>query len=66
MAESSSPARPPEFLTDILGHTRPASDDQSRPKVLLTFAQSLDGKIAGKGGKQLILSGKESMIMTHW
>ena len=32
----------------------------------LTFAQSLDGKIAGTGGKQLILSGKESMLMTHW
>jgi 2,5-diamino-6-(ribosylamino)-4(3H)-pyrimidinone 5'-phosphate reductase len=26
----------------------------------------LDGKIAGEGGKQLILSGRESMIMTHW
>jgi 2,5-diamino-6-(ribosylamino)-4(3H)-pyrimidinone 5'-phosphate reductase len=37
-----------------------------RPYVTLTFAQSLDGKIAGKGGKQLILSGQESMIMTHW
>ena len=65
MAESSSSARPPEFLTDIFGHTRSAPDDQT-PKVTLTFAQSLDGKIAGKGGKQLILSGKESMIMTHW
>jgi 2,5-diamino-6-(ribosylamino)-4(3H)-pyrimidinone 5'-phosphate reductase len=32
----------------------------------LTFAQSLDGKIAGHGGRQLILSGKESMLMTHW
>ncbi|KIK46236.1 hypothetical protein CY34DRAFT_774760 [Suillus luteus UH-Slu-Lm8-n1] len=38
----------------------------SRPLVTLTFAQSLDGKIAGKEGKQLILSGKESMLMTHW
>jgi riboflavin biosynthesis pyrimidine reductase len=32
----------------------------------LTFAQSLDGKIAGINGQQLILSGKESMLMTHW
>ncbi|KAG2755392.1 bacterial bifunctional deaminase-reductase [Suillus brevipes Sb2] len=38
----------------------------SRPLVTLTFAQSIDGKIAGKEGKQLILSGKESMLMTHW
>jgi len=34
--------------------------------VTLTFAQSLDAKIAGKNGRQLILSGKESMVMTHW
>jgi riboflavin biosynthesis pyrimidine reductase len=32
----------------------------------LTFAQSLDGKIAGANGRQLILSGEDSMIMTHW
>jgi len=44
----------------------PVSPDQTRPYVTLTFAQSLDAKIAGKGGKQLILSGKESMVMTHW
>ena len=44
----------------------PASPDPSRPFVTLTFAQSLDAKIAGKAGKQLILSGKESMVMTHW
>lgn len=44
----------------------PISPVENRPYVTLTFAQSLDAKIAGKGGKQLILSGKESMIMTHW
>ncbi|KAI0699384.1 bacterial bifunctional deaminase-reductase [Cerioporus squamosus] len=44
----------------------PASSKTSRPYVTLTFAQSLDAKIAGASGKQLILSGKESMIMTHW
>ncbi|KAI0652403.1 bacterial bifunctional deaminase-reductase [Trametes meyenii] len=38
----------------------------SRPYVTLTFAQSLDAKIAGAGGKQLALSGKESLVMTHW
>ncbi|KAH9837275.1 bacterial bifunctional deaminase-reductase [Rhodofomes roseus] len=42
------------------------SPDQGRPYVTLTFAQSLDAKIAGMGGKQLALSGKESMLMTHW
>ncbi|KAI1793188.1 bacterial bifunctional deaminase-reductase [Ganoderma leucocontextum] len=44
----------------------PASPSPPRPFVTLTFAQSLDAKIAGAGGKQLILSGKESMVMTHW
>lgn len=37
----------------------------TRPFVTLTYAQSLDGKIAGLNGRQLILSGQESMIMTH-
>ena len=40
--------------------------DRSRPYITLTYAQSLDGCIAGKGGQQILLSGKESMLMTHW
>lgn len=39
--------------------------NNNRPFVTLTYAQSLDGKISGKGGKQLRLSCEESMIMTH-
>ncbi|RKP39511.1 dihydrofolate reductase-like domain-containing protein, partial [Dimargaris cristalligena] len=35
------------------------------PSVTLTYAQSLDGKIAGPRGQQLILSGPQSMAMTH-
>ncbi|KZP28804.1 bacterial bifunctional deaminase-reductase [Athelia psychrophila] len=67
---SPSTTHPPVLLTSVLGLSGPSptlkSDDLSRPFVTLTFAQSLDGKIAGRGGKQLILSGKESMLMTHW
>lgn len=37
----------------------------SKPLVTLTYAQSLDAKIAGKGGKQVQLSGNESAAMTH-
>ena len=63
-----------EDLTGITLYTRednvqfptPKSPDDSKPYVTLTFAQSLDAKIAGKDGKQLALSGKESLIMTHW
>lgn len=36
-----------------------------RPFVTLTYAQSLDGKIAGSDGQQLRLSGNQSMKMTH-
>lgn len=35
-----------------------------RPFVTLTFAQSLDGKIS-KPGQQILISGQESMAMTH-
>jgi 2,5-diamino-6-(ribosylamino)-4(3H)-pyrimidinone 5'-phosphate reductase len=70
LSTSSSLLKPPEILTEVLGPARPGPrlnpNDPTRPYVTLTFAQSLDGKIAGKGGKQLILSGQESMIMTHW
>ena len=69
---------PPQILTATLGALpadvdpgkEPLPDlvpsDSTRPYVTLTFAQSIDAKIAGAGGKQLILSGEESMKMTHW
>jgi hypothetical protein len=37
----------------------------NRPLITLTYAQSLDAKIAGKNGKQIQLSGRESATMTH-
>ncbi|KII93624.1 hypothetical protein PLICRDRAFT_102039 [Plicaturopsis crispa FD-325 SS-3] len=64
MATPAGAPIPPEFLTSILDQRSPSSGD--RPYVTLTFAQSIDAKIAGVGGKQLILSGHESMVMTHW
>ena len=51
---------PPPFLVRYLP---PASD---RPSVTLTWAQSLDSKIAGKDGARVIISGPETMLMTHW
>ena len=56
---------PPDFLNSLL--TRYSQQPPSnRPHVTLTFAQSTDAKIAAIPGKQLILSGDESMQMTHW
>ncbi|KAF8899097.1 dihydrofolate reductase-like domain-containing protein [Infundibulicybe gibba] len=60
------PGKPPPFLTSILDQQRESITTSPRPHVTLTFAQSLDSKIAGQNGRQLILSGNESMQMTHW
>jgi 2,5-diamino-6-(ribosylamino)-4(3H)-pyrimidinone 5'-phosphate reductase len=57
---------PPDFLLSTLKGIESKHEDNNNAFVTLTFAQSLDGKIAGVGGQQLILSGKESMVMTHW
>lgn len=41
--------------------TRPPT----KPFVTLTWAQSIDGKISGHNGHQVVLSGKQSMLLTH-
>jgi 2,5-diamino-6-(ribosylamino)-4(3H)-pyrimidinone 5'-phosphate reductase len=53
---------PLAFLQPLIGRGRPYSH---RPWVTLTYAQSLDGKLAGPKGKQIHLSGRESKAMTH-
>ncbi|CAG8481163.1 4232_t:CDS:10, partial [Ambispora gerdemannii] len=60
------------FLSKIFSNEDDKDDnddngDHSRKRafVTLTYAQSLDAKIAGRGGKKLVISGHESMIMTH-
>ncbi|KAN0100400.1 Dihydrofolate reductase-like domain containing protein [Tylopilus felleus] len=58
-----------EFLLSVLpsrGIQKFDKEGKRIPLVTLTFAQSLDGKIAGSKGRQLILSGADSMLMTHW
>lgn len=44
----------------IAGHQH-----ESRPFVTLSYAQSLDGCIAGRPGQQLALSGQQSLVLTH-
>ncbi|WWC92235.1 uncharacterized protein L201_007189 [Kwoniella dendrophila CBS 6074] len=53
----------PQFLLDYIPT---ATATVERPHITLTWAQSLDSKIAGPGGSRVILSGPESMLMTHW
>ncbi|KAG8737073.1 2,5-diamino-6-(ribosylamino)-4(3H)-pyrimidinone 5'-phosphate reductase [Ceratobasidium sp. 414] len=65
----SSSSCPPEFLKSVISARDAAprsSEQQKRARVTLTYAQSLDAKIAGAGGRQLTISGNESMTMTHW
>lgn len=54
---------PPRFLVEHVGNL---TRGFPRPHITLTWAQSLDAKIAGPGGKRVMLSGPESMLMTHW
>lgn len=55
-----------DFLRSVFSSHSQENAETDRPLVTLTFAQSLDAKIAGKGGRQLLLSCPESMLMTHW
>ncbi|KAF7303231.1 Methionine aminopeptidase 2 [Mycena kentingensis (nom. inval.)] len=54
--------QPPSYLQNLVSQPQ----HPNRPHVTLTFAQSLDAKIAGPAGVQLALSGPESMLITHW
>lgn len=49
------------FLSPIYNSVLQAVD---RPFITLTFAQSLDGMIS-KRGQQVLISGRESLAMTH-
>ncbi|KAJ2760079.1 2,5-diamino-6-(ribosylamino)-4(3H)-pyrimidinone 5'-phosphate reductase, partial [Coemansia nantahalensis] len=52
-----------DFLSRVPG-LGPAALPAARPRVTLTFAQSLDGKIS-RTDRRLLLSGRESAAMTH-
>lgn len=43
----------------------PPNGQQGRPTVTITYAQSLDGAIAARQGEPTLLSGPESLVMTH-
>lgn len=63
-APDVAPSTPPAFLGRFIPSR--LTVHPSDPFITLTYAQSMDGKIAGPGGKQIKLSGEESMLMTHW
>ena len=51
-----------DFLEHVYRQAPPTFD---RPRITLTFAQSIDGKIAGPHRKQVAISGMDSLKMTH-
>ncbi|KAJ1658160.1 2,5-diamino-6-(ribosylamino)-4(3H)-pyrimidinone 5'-phosphate reductase [Dispira simplex] len=68
MSPSPSPPLPwstIEALVEQALHDDRVMFDGPWPSVTLTFAQSLNGRIAGPQGQPLRLSGEESMAMTH-
>ncbi|KAM0752723.1 bacterial bifunctional deaminase-reductase [Meredithblackwellia eburnea MCA 4105] len=56
---------PAELIDSLSRRPQTKRATPTRPFVTLTYAQSLDGKIAGPGGTQIRLSGNESMALTH-
>ncbi|KAA1136396.1 2,5-diamino-6-(ribosylamino)-4(3H)-pyrimidinone 5'-phosphate reductase [Puccinia graminis f. sp. tritici] len=63
-SHSNFPSEPPTSTAEPVDLLTCPGCNQ-RPFVTLTYAQSLDGKIAGADGQQLRLSGNQSMKMTH-
>ncbi|KAL7422799.1 2,5-diamino-6-(ribosylamino)-4(3H)-pyrimidinone 5'-phosphate reductase [Cryptotrichosporon argae] len=61
MSPALSDAACPDFIAALA-----PSLTADRPHVTLTWAQSVDGKLAGPGGARVLISGEESMRMTHW
>ena len=40
-------------------------EQHGRPLVTVSYAQSVDGSIAGRNREQLLLSGRQAMVLTH-
>lgn len=57
--------KPEAILSSWLETTNIRLKIKDRPLVTLSYAQSLDGSIARERGKPLVLSGPESMRLTH-
>jgi riboflavin-specific deaminase-like protein len=54
----------PDFIT-LLSEAAEFRSSQGRPFVVLTYAQSIDGSIAGRRRERIRLSGAESMHLTY-
>lgn len=57
--------RQPDPFADLFARLANAKPAARRPHVTLSYAQSLDGSIAGGGGQTLALSSPEALVVTH-
>lgn len=55
-----------EQIESRLAQAAAHREQTGRPYVTLSYAQSLDGSIAARGGSPLLLSGVQSLILTHY
>lgn len=62
--KSSSEAQR-ELLNDLTHRAAGFLQRHQRPLVAVTYAQSIDGSIAARNRKQLMLSSPDSMVLTH-
>ncbi len=53
------------FLRLVYATQTSSATTTKKPFVTLSYAQSLDGLIADENGHQIILSGHQSMTLTH-
>jgi riboflavin-specific deaminase-like protein len=54
-----------DHLLEALRHLKPSREQQERPFVLISYAQSIDGSIATLDRRPLRISGTASMTLTH-
>lgn len=54
-----------DLVKAVFDHLHSVEKPVGRPRVLLSYAQSLDGSIAARRGMPLLLSGRDSARLTH-
>ena len=59
------PIRSLEYLKEQLSQAADFRKQRKRPFIIVSYAQSLDGSIAARNRNPILLSGQESMRLTH-
>ena len=62
---SNGKVRSIEDLERVLTQAEGFRIGMKRPFVIVSYAQSIDGSIASREKQQIVLSGHQSMVLTH-